>query len=38
MLEKLVDAAFEYAFPLYEFGRTRYQAVEDMANVRRHSP
>lgn len=38
MLDKLVDAAFEYAFPLYEFARTRFQAVEQVANAQRHPP
>lgn len=38
MLESLVDAAFEYAFPLYEMARTRYHAVEDGANLQRHPP
>ncbi|WP_423456202.1 DUF1254 domain-containing protein [Ottowia sp. VDI28] len=38
MLEPLIDAAFEYAFPLYEMARTRHRAVEDLANPRRHQP
>jgi hypothetical protein len=38
MFERLVDAAFEYAFPLYEFARTRHHAVEGLTNSRRHPP
>ena len=38
MLEKIVDAVFEYAFPLYEFARTRFHAVEQGANVQRVPP
>lgn len=38
MLESLIDAAFEYTFPLYEMARTRHRAVEDLANPRRHLP
>lgn len=37
MLEPLVDAVFEYAFPLYEMARTRHRAVADPANPRRHA-
>lgn len=38
MLEPQVDAAFEYAFPLYEMARTRYRAVQDAGNPRRVDP
>ena len=38
MFDRLVDAAFEYAFPLYAVARTRHQAVADGANPRRHPP
>ena len=31
-LADTVDAAFEYAFPLYEMARTRYGALEHLAN------
>ena len=38
MLEALVDSAFEYAYPLYEVARTRFRAVQDPANPKRHAP
>ena len=34
-LASTVDAAFEYAFPLYEMARTRYGALENPANPAR---
>jgi len=36
LLEPQIDAAFEYAFPLYEMARTRYRAVQDPSNPHRH--
>lgn len=36
-LDTLVDAAFEYAFPLYEMARTRYNALDNPANPMRNS-
>jgi hypothetical protein len=36
MLEPLVDAAYLYAYPLYAMAQTRYRAVQDLANPRRH--
>lgn len=38
MIEDLVDSAFQYAFPLYAVAQTRYHAVQDPANPRRHTP
>lgn len=38
MLEALVESAFEYAYPLHAFARTRYRAVQDPANAGRHAP
>ncbi|MES2363562.1 MAG: DUF1254 domain-containing protein [Pseudomonadota bacterium] len=38
MLETLVDAAFEYAYPLFAVAQTRYRAVQDAANPGRHAP
>lgn len=38
MLEPLVDSAFEYAYPLYAVAQTRYRAVQDPSNARRHPP
>lgn len=38
MLESKIAAGFEYAFPLFEMARTRYRAVEDVANAQRHAP
>lgn len=37
MLESLVDAAFEYAYPLYAVALTRHRAVQDRSNPRRHA-
>ena len=34
-IDTLVDAAFEYAFPLYEMARTRFNALDNPANPRR---
>ena len=31
-----IDAAFEYAYPLYEFARTRFKAVQDASNLARY--
>lgn len=33
-----IDAAFEYAFPLFAVAQTRYRAVQDTTNPRRHAP
>lgn len=33
-----VDAAFEWAYPLYAIALTRYRAVQDPGNPRRHAP
>lgn len=38
MLEPLVDAAFEYAYPLYAVAQTRFRAVQDQGNPDRHAP
>ena len=38
MLEPAVESAFEYAYPLYATALTRYRAVGDPANPRRHAP
>ena len=38
MLETLVESAFEYAYPLYAVAQTRYRAVQDPSNPRRHAP
>ncbi|MEP6719967.1 MAG: DUF1254 domain-containing protein [Variovorax sp.] len=38
MLQKLVESAFEYAFPLYAVAQTRYRAVQDPSSVARHAP
>ena len=32
-----IDAAFEYAYPLYEFARTRFKAVQDASNPARYN-
>ncbi|HPU52522.1 MAG TPA: DUF1254 domain-containing protein [Burkholderiaceae bacterium] len=37
MLHDDIDAAFEYAFPLFEFARTRFNAVQAPANPRRYA-
>lgn len=34
----LVESAFEYAYPLFAMAQTRYRAVQDPGNPRRHSP
>lgn len=34
MLENLIDAAFEYTFPLHAIATTRYRALHDRANPR----
>ncbi len=34
----LIDAAFEYTYPLYTTAQTRWNAVQDGANPRRHDP
>lgn len=34
----LIDAAFEYSYPLYTMAQTRWNAVQDAANLRRHGP
>jgi hypothetical protein len=38
MLETIVEAAFEYLFPLYAVAETRHRAVQDPANPGRHAP
>lgn len=38
MLAALIDAAYEYAYPLYAMAATRYHAVQDGGNPRRHAP
>lgn len=38
MHEALVDAAFEYAYPLYAVAQTRWNALHDAANPERHAP
>lgn len=38
MLASLVEAAYEYAFPLHAVARTRYRAVQDPLNAERHAP
>jgi hypothetical protein len=37
-LERLIDRAFEYAFPLHAIATTRHRAVQDTSNPRRHDP
>ena len=34
----LIDAAFEFTYPLYTMAQTRWNAVQDAANPRRHEP
>jgi hypothetical protein len=38
MHESLIDSAFEFAYPLYAVAQTRYRAVQDPSNPRRHAP
>jgi hypothetical protein len=38
MFESLIDSAFEFAYPLYAVAQTRYRAVQDPTNPRRHAP
>ena len=38
MLKALVESAYEYAYPLHAVAQTRYRAVQDPGNPRRHAP
>jgi len=38
MLQTRVDAAFEYAYPLFAIAETRFRAVQDPRNPDRHAP
>lgn len=37
-LQARIEAAFEYAYPLFAIAKTRFRAVQDPANPQRHAP